>query len=60
MRKILIIVWLIAFGLVGIATGLLLNQPKQFMNGATEVSECMNRGGNGWYIIDTELYCLYE
>ena len=60
MRKIVICVWLVAFMLVGIATGLLLNQPKQFMNGATEVSECVNRGGNGWYIINSELHCLYE
>ena len=60
MKKTIICIYLIAAGLVGIAAGLSYNQPNAYAQGAADLSQCINDGASGWYIINDRLRCIFD
>lgn len=60
MKKTIICIYLIAAVLVGIAAGLSYNQPNAYAQGAADLSQCINDGASGWYIINGRLRCIFD
>lgn len=60
MKKTIICIYLIAAVLVGTAAGLSYNQPNTYAQGAADLSQCINDGASGWYIINGRLRCIFD